>query len=171
VLGKFDLGRKHMNVEKFTNLLFTFSRTAAFLALLVPLSLAPRGAAQTSGTGAISGIVSDATGGSVADARILVTSQATGETRTVTSNSRGAYAVPALLPGLYEVQVTRDGFKTLSAHNIKVTVTETTPQDLHLEVGQVSERIMVEGSAEQLQTESSTLGHATTGEQVQDLHS
>jgi len=37
-----------MNVEKFTNLLSTFSRTAAFLALLVPLSLAPRGAAQTS---------------------------------------------------------------------------------------------------------------------------
>jgi len=169
MLGKFDLGRKHMNVEKFTNLLFTFSRTAAFLALLVPLSLAPRGAAQTSGTGAISGIVSDATGGSVADARILVTSQATGEARIVTSNSRGAYVVPALLPGLYEVQVTRDGFKTLSAHNIKVTVTEATPLDLHLEVGQVSERIMVEGSTEQLQTESSTLGHVTTGEQVQDL--
>src|SRR5882757_2387848 len=105
MLGKFDLGRKHMNVEKLTNLLSTFSRAAALLALLVPLSLAPYAAAQSAGTGAISGIVSDATGGSVADAKILVTSQATGEARTGASNSRGAYAVPALLPGLYEVQV------------------------------------------------------------------
>src|SRR6202007_469045 len=158
-----------MNAERFTNLFSTFVRTAGFLALLMALSLAPIAGAQTAGTGAISGIVSDASGGSVAGAKILVTSQSTGEARTVASNSRGAYVVPALLPGLYEVQVTRDGFKTLSAHNIKVTVTETTPLDLHLEVGQVSERIMVEGSAEQLQTESSTLGHVTTGEQVQDL--
>ncbi len=158
-----------MNAERRTHLLSTFSRTAAFLAFLVLLSLAPRAAAQTAGTGAISGIVSDPGGGSVADAKILVSSQATGEARTIASNSRGAYVVPALLPGLYEVQVTRDGFKTLSFHNIKVTVTETTSLDLHLEVGQVSEQIMVEGSAEQLQTESSTLGHVTTGEQVQDL--
>jgi len=158
-----------MNAERFANLLTTFSRTAAFLGLLVPLLLAPGAAAQTAGTGAISGIVSDATGGSVADAKVLVTSQATGEARTVVSNSRGAYVVPALLPGLYQVQATRDGFKTLSFHNIKVTVTETTALDLHLEVGQVSERIMVEGSAEQLQTQSSSLGHVTTGEQVQDL--
>src|SRR6201987_4768511 len=169
MLGKFDLGRKQMNAERFANLLPTFSRTAAFLGLLVPLLLAPGAPAQTAGTGAISGIVSDATGGSVADAKVLVTSQATGEARTVASNSRGAYVVPALLPGLYQVQATRDGFKTLSVHNIKVTVTETTALDLHLEVGQVSERIMVEGSAEQLQTQSSSLGHVTTGEQVQDL--
>src|ERR1700751_5316237 len=114
MLGNFDLGRQYMNVEKFANVLFTFSRTAAFLALLVPLSLAPHISAQTAGTGAISGIVSDASGGSVAGEKIVVTSQATGEARTVASNSSGAYVVPALLPGLYEVQVTRDGFKTLS---------------------------------------------------------
>jgi len=124
--------------------------------------------AQTAGTGALSGTVLDQSGSVVVDAKIVVTSQ-TGETRTVVSSARGAYLVSALLPGKYSVEVSKDGFKILSIREVNIIVTEVTPLDLRLEVGHAGETVIVEASAEQLQTESSTLGRVTSGAQVQDL--
>lgn len=40
---------------------------------------------------------------------------------------------------------------------------------MRLEIGQLSDRVVVEAFLEQLQTESSTLGRVTSGEQVKDL--
>jgi hypothetical protein len=56
--------------------------------------------------------------------------------------------VPALRPGLYTLEALKDGFKTVNVHDVKITVTETTALDLRLEIGQVSERVTVEGFAE-----------------------
>jgi Carboxypeptidase regulatory-like domain/TonB dependent receptor len=125
--------------------------------------------AQTAGTGAISGTVTDASGGAVAGAKVLVTGEATGENREVTSDAHGVYLVSTLLPGLYGVEVSRDGFKTLNVSHVKVTVTETTVMNLQLEVGHLAERVVVEAYAEQLQTQSSALGTVTSGDQVRDL--
>ena len=41
--------------------------------------------------------------------------------------------------------------------------------NLRLEIGQISERVVVEGYTQQLQTESSALGRVTSGDQVRDL--
>jgi hypothetical protein len=125
--------------------------------------------AQTAGTGAISGTVSDPGGALVADAKIVVTSQATGEARTVTSNARGGYVVPSLLPGLYTVEISRVGFRALRYQNVNVVVTETTAVNPRLEIGSLTEQVTVQGFAAQLQTESSTLGQVTSGEQVTEL--
>lgn len=144
-------------------------RFAAVVGLLAWLMSVQFSGAQTAGTGAFSGSVIDPGGGSVAGAKIVVTSQATGEERVVVSDERGGFLVSTLLPQLYRVEVTKDGFKTLSIRDVKVTVAETTALNLRLEIGQVSERVVVEGYAEQLQTESSTLGRVTTGEQVRTL--
>jgi len=56
--------------------------------------------AQTAGTGALSGIVTDASGASVVDAQLTITSEASGETRSVTSAAGGNYIVPLLPPGI-----------------------------------------------------------------------
>jgi Carboxypeptidase regulatory-like domain/TonB dependent receptor len=144
-------------------------RSVAILMLTAALLQVNCCFAQTAGTGALSGTVVDPSGGLVGGAQIAVSSQATGEARSVVSNSRGVYSVPALLPGLYTIVASKDGFKTLNVRDVKITVTETAALDLRLEVGQVSERVVVEGFSEQLQTESSTLGHVTSGEQVRDL--
>jgi trimeric autotransporter adhesin len=125
--------------------------------------------AQSAGTGALSGAVTDPQGGSVAGAKIVVTSQATRESRTVVSDGRGVFLVSALSPELYTVEVSKDGFKALTARDVRINVTETTALDLHLEIGQISERVVVEGHTQQLQTESSALGRVTSGEQVRDL--
>ena len=154
--------------------LFSSSQRKCFFAVLVWLvvgvgALTPAGRAQTASTGALTGVVTDATGGTITGASLRVTSQATGEVRTVVTGANGIYFVAALPPGPYTLNVSKDGFKRLTVANLQIIVTETATLNPRLEVGAVAERVTVEASAEQLQTESSTLGRVTSGEQVLSL--
>ena len=159
--------RKHLTKN-------SVSRSRAWLrcATLVALLLAAMPAtslAQTAGTGALSGTVTDASGSSIAGAQVTVTSESSGEVRTVTTAGPGTFTVPLLLPGAYRVDVTKDGFRTATVPHVQIIVTETNSLNIRLEVGQVSEKVVVEAQVAQLQTESSTLGRVTSGEQVQSL--
>jgi hypothetical protein len=137
-----------------------------FLALI---GMAATTMAQTSGTGAVSGTISDSSGASIVGAKIKVANKGTGEARIVSSDSQGNYVVALLFPGEYGVEVSSPGFQTVSVVDVRVVVAQTTTVNARLVVGQVSQKITVEGTAEQLDTESSALGHVTSGEQVRDL--
>ncbi len=158
-----------MNTKTRPNPFSVAMRAVAVLSVCSVLLIAKCAFGQSAGTGAISGTVLDPGGALVVDAKIVVTSQATSESRTVNSNLHGVYAVPALLPGLYTVEISKNGFKTLRYRDVNVVVTETTAVNPRLEIGQVTEQVTVEAFAAQLQTESSTLGQVTSGEQVRDL--
>jgi len=143
-----------------------------FCATLVALSLLAMpaiSAAQTAGTGALSGTVTDQSGSSIAGAQVKVTSEASGEVRTVTTNATGSFIVPLLLPGTYRVEISQTGFRSVTVPHVKITVTETNALTLRLEVGQIAETVVVEAQVAQLQTESSTLGRVTSSEQVESL--
>jgi outer membrane receptor protein involved in Fe transport len=71
--------------------------------------IAPSAIAQAD-LGAISGVVTDASGAAIANAGVTVTNTSTGATRVSTSNSKGEYAVTQLNPGDYTVTVTATGF-------------------------------------------------------------
>jgi hypothetical protein len=147
-------------------------RVACGIALMLAMFLAFLPApskAQTAGTGALSGTVTDPSGAVVPSAKISVTNQATGATLSVLSTSSGHYLVPLLSPGTYRVEVTKESFKVSSYPNIVVAVTETRTLNLALQVGTVSESVQVDASAQQLQTESSALGHVTNSQMVEDL--
>ena len=125
--------------------------------------------AQTAGTGAIAGIVSDQSGAVVSGATIKATKEATGESRTATSSSRGNYTVPLLPPGSYAVEITKQGFKVTTYRGITVTVTETGNLNARLEVGSVSESVDVTGAGEQLQTDTSSLGRVADSLVVESM--
>jgi Carboxypeptidase regulatory-like domain len=67
--------------------------------------------AQVAGA-ALSGTVTDPSGGLVPSATISVRNTATNVTREVTTDSAGFYTVPNLLPGTYEITVSAGGFAT-----------------------------------------------------------
>jgi hypothetical protein len=125
--------------------------------------------AQTAGTGAISGTVTDPSGAVVTAAKVSVTNEATGATVSVLSTNTGRYLVPLLSPGSYRIEVTKESFKVSTYPKIVVAVTETRTLNLALQVGAVSESVQVDSSTEQLQTESSALGHVTNEEMVENL--
>jgi hypothetical protein len=158
-----------MNTKTWLHSCLAAARSVALFGVCALLLIAQGAFGQTAGTGALSGTIVDSSGGVVTGAKVVVTSQATAETRTVTSDSHGIFVVAALLPGVYSVEVSKAGFKTLNVHDVKITVTETAGLNLQLEVGHAAETVIVEAFAVQLQTESSTLGTVTSGEQVRDL--
>jgi hypothetical protein len=125
--------------------------------------------AQTSGTGAINGAITDPSAAVVVGAQVKVTDVATGSTRTSQSNDNGLYLISLLSPGRYKLEVTKQGFKLASSSDVQVIVAETTVLNIRMETGLVTETIAVAASAVDLQTESSELGRVTDSEMLENL--
>jgi hypothetical protein len=128
----------------------------ALIALL--LSSAPVLLAQSAGTGAITGTVTDPSGAAVPNVTVTVTNLETNQSRTVTTGPDGVYRITLLPPGNYKARFSANGFKTSEIGSVTVTVTETLGLDRTLEIGAQTEQVTVEATAETLQTATSTLG-------------
>jgi carboxypeptidase family protein len=125
--------------------------------------------AQSGGTGAITGTLTDPQGRAVPNATVTATSAATNQARTATTGGSGDYKFSLLPPGAYSLKFTAAGFKTTDVSGVTVTTTETTTVDKILEVGTVTQTVTVESTVETLQTENSTLGTTVTGGQITAL--
>jgi hypothetical protein len=123
--------------------------------------------AQTAGE--IAGIVTDATGAVVPGATVTVTNQATSATRTTTTNEAGIYSFPSLIPGVYEIKVEMQGFRTLVQRDIRLEVQQIARINVTLEVGDVTESVEVRGGAILLDTDSATTGTVIEQKRIVDL--
>ncbi|BDC49055.1 hypothetical protein F183_A13710 [Bryobacterales bacterium F-183] len=117
--------------------------------------------AQTT-TATIVGDVADSSGAALVDAKIIVRNVGTGLERDTTTDNSGAYRVPTLNPGTYEVTVSKSGFQTQNAKNIVLEVAQTVKLDFKLGVGQVSESVNVTAAAPVLQTQDASVGNTVT---------
>src|ERR1700704_2315532 len=63
--------------------------------------------------GRVSGIVRDQSNAFVADAKVLVKSEKTGDERTTVTNAQGYFVVGSLRPSVYTIKVEKDGFSTI----------------------------------------------------------
>jgi Carboxypeptidase regulatory-like domain len=143
-----------------------FSVLVCVLALLVCV---PMAWAQSAGTGAITGTVTDPQGGTVAGASVSATSLATNQSRTATTGANGVYTFSLLPPGNYKLKFAAPGFKTSEVGSVTVNGTETETANQALEVGAVTQTVTVESTVETLQTQSSTLGTTVSGSQIASL--
>src|SRR5262245_36530685 len=134
------------------NWLWILVLIAAFLALTPSLL------AQSAGTGAITGRVTDSTGAVIPGVTVTLTSTDTNQTRTAISDENGSYRFALLPPGTYAARFSIPGFKTSEVSLVTVRVTETVALDRSLEVGAQTEQVTVETQTEVLQTTTSTLG-------------
>ena len=114
--------------------------------------------AQSAGTGALTGTVTDPTGAVVPNVTVTLTSADTNQARTANTGADGTYKFGLLPPGTYRVRFAAPGFKTSEVGGVNINVTETPTLDRALEVGAQTEQVTVEASVETVQTASSTLG-------------
>jgi len=114
--------------------------------------------AQSAGTGALTGTVTDPSGGRIPNATVTITNTQTNQVRTATTGSDGTYRFTLIPPGAYRVRFSAMGFKTSEVSSFNVNVTETPVLDRTMEVGAQTEQVTVEAVAETLQTATSTLG-------------
>src|SRR5215475_12848413 len=111
--------------------------------------------AQT-GTSNISGTVRDTNGASVPGASVTAKNDATGVTSTQVTTDAGVFAFSSLPVGKYTITIEKAGFKTLQKTGNVLEVGTPLTVDAALEVGQVSETVLVQSGAEQLQTANAT---------------
>jgi hypothetical protein len=128
-----------------------------FLGVVVSLFLCISSWAQTAGTGALTGTVTDPSGAAIAGATVTLTSAATAQARTTMTGADGAYKFNLLPPGGYRVKFEAAGFAAVEV-SIQISVTETPVLDRSLAVGSQTQAVTVEGEVETIQTASSAIG-------------
>jgi hypothetical protein len=120
-------------------------------------------------TGSVVGTVTDSSGAVIAGAAVTVTNQATGVVVSATSNAQGQYQALALIPGVYSVVCTTNGFAAQTVQKIRVDVQSRIAVNFKLQPGGVNERVVVSGSATQLQTQSADLGGVVGTKTINEL--
>lgn len=116
----------------------------ALAALAVVLLMTTAGLMAQSGT--ITGKVVDASGGIIPGAEVTITNTGTGDARTAVTNDAGTFRVTNLIPGNYQVKVALTGFKT-AVSDAELTVGQIVSLNIVLEVGQITEELIVTDAA------------------------
>ncbi len=147
----------------------TMNRSVAVLraCLLALVSVCALFAQRDLGT--ITGTVTDPQGGAVANARIVITEDATGLTYEAATDASGTYSRPLLKPGTYSVAVEAPGFRKAEQKGIEVNPGERAAANIALEIGNASQTVEVSAAAPLLQTESTVQGANLNSSEVTEL--
>ncbi len=120
-------------------------------------------------TATMKGTVSDASGAVLVDAKVTVKSTERGIAQTTTTDGAGVYQVRFLQPGVYDLRVEAQGFKTLVSTSLALTVGQIAIQDVRLEVGAVTEQVAVTGEVSLIETERTQQSNTITRAQIANL--
>lgn len=120
-------------------------------------------------TGTIQGTVTDQTGAILPGVNITVRNLDTNLTRNSLTNETGNYIVPLLPVGRYEVSAEFTGFKTQVRSGIELQVEQRLNANFQLEVGQITERLVVTEAAPLVQTDTATVGNVVDSQKIVEL--
>ena len=114
--------------------------------------------AQSTNTGTVVGIVTDASGAVVSDAAVTLTDTSTKIARNANTNSAGRYIFVDVEPGNYTLSVTKQGFSTART-SAEVKVGTSTTLNLSMQVGGGNTVVEVTAVGTELQTMNATVGN------------
>jgi hypothetical protein len=126
--------------------------------------------AQGGATGAIGGVVQDASGAIIANAQVTVRNEATGEVlRLQRTDASGSFEAALLPVGTYTVEVKVAGFPDTKFAGLVVRITETTRMTAVMKVGVVTSVVEVQSQVEQVNTTDATTGQSLGAQTIADL--
>jgi hypothetical protein len=125
--------------------------------------------AQSGGVSQISGTVRDSGGLVVPAAQVTVNQTATGLTRSVQTAADGSYILPSLPVGPYRFTVTKDGFNTFVQSGIVLQVDTNPVIDATLQVGALTQEVVVQADASMVETHSTGVGQVVDQARVVEL--
>jgi hypothetical protein len=119
-------------------------------------------------TGTIAGTVTDQVAALLPKATVTVTNKDTGNSRVVQTGNDGAFSVPLLAPGMYDVVVEAPGFQPVVSP-VEVVTGQTTTVRLTLQVSTRTEAVTVTGVSPMVQLESNTVQGVVGRSQIETL--
>lgn len=129
--------------------------------------VAPRAAAQSTAT--LTGVVTDAQGAVLPNAKVSVSSPAIGVERTTQTDKDGNYEFASLPPGVYRIQVQAQGFKTQVVNQLTLDVARSVTQNFQLTVGEVSQEVTVTSEIPVVETATTSVGTVIDRRTVQEI--
>src|ERR1700677_3292455 len=145
----------------------SIGRTLLVFTLCSLLESVPTFSQNTFGT--IVGTVNDNTGATLSGATVTLTNDETGERRTGSTDSSGDYQFVSLPPDNYKLEIEATGFKHYVRDGISVQVDQTFRANAAMEVGTVSQQVVVTAQAPIMQTETASLGQVVAGKAVTNI--
>ena len=120
-------------------------------------------------TGTILGVVKDNSGAVIPGVTLTVRNTATGATRNVSTAEDGAYRLPALLVGTYDITAELTGFSTSISRGVRLEVAQEAVVNFTLQVGAAAQAVEVVANAAQVETTTSSLGSVVNESKVSEL--
>jgi Carboxypeptidase regulatory-like domain/TonB dependent receptor-like, beta-barrel len=140
---------------------------SSLLATVALLALSTHVLAQS--TASIEGLVTDQQGALIAGAEITAEDLTIGVTRKLVTDDAGRYQIAALPVGEYRLEVRATGFKTQILEQVRIEVGRRLTQDFQLQVGDVSQEVIVTALGDLLERSTTSVGHVIDREMVQEV--
>jgi hypothetical protein len=137
----------------------------AVVALAIPWPLHAQGL-----TGQISGVVTDATGAVLPGVTVTVKNVGTGLTRETVTGPDGAFLIPDLLSGTFDLTARMEGFKTFEQKGIELGATERVRvRTITLAIGGIEELVTVQTERTLVQTTNGARSALITRDTMEDI--
>src|SRR2546429_1347091 len=120
-------------------------------------------------TASLTGIVTDASGAAVPNAKVTVTNKATGVSFYTQTDSAGAYLFPSLPIGKYRIEVTAAGFQKAFVADLDLPVATSVTRNIQLKVGEATEKIEIFAEAALVDATTTGMGQVINDKYVQDI--
>lgn len=138
----------------------------AFTVFLIVLSAS---AAWGQATTSLRGTVTDPSGLSIREARVVIANPETGFSRTTTTGPDGSYVLPELLPGTYTVTVEARGFNKYAENGVILRVDMPATVNIRMKVGAAAETVSVSAEAPLLNTTDNSVGQTMDSASIENL--
>jgi hypothetical protein len=143
-------------------------RDSIYAAFILIFACALPASAQLD-TGTIVGTVRDQSAAVVPGATVTATQESTGTAATAVTTEKGQFVFPNLKIGTYTIAAELPGFRKSVQTGIVLHVQERMEVDVRIELGNVTEEVVVRGESPLLQTQTADVGYAVDQRQVTDL--
>ncbi len=120
-------------------------------------------------TASMNGTVTDRSGSAVQGAHVAVRNVNTGSQTATTTNNAGAFTVPALGVGTYQVTIEKSGFNKSVQTGINLAVGQVANVPVTLTVGDVSQSVTVSANAQVIETQTGTVSQVIDRRKIVDL--
>src|SRR5690349_13378933 len=127
----------------------------------------PSSLGQAANTGTVAGTVSDQSGAAVVGASVTLVDVSTNLERTAVTNETGRYIFANIVPGTYNVTISKSGFRATKFVKQEVTVGTALTLNVNMELGSVSQTVEVTASGADLQSLNATVGQTVSGDLLQ----
>ena len=137
------------------------------LILICVLVCLPAHAQNSNGT--LQGTITDASGAAIPGVNVTASNIDTGFTATASTSSAGIYLFSNLPPGRYTLIAQNKGMKKFEQNGVTITTGTTTALNVVMQVGDVTQNVVVTGDATRLETATSDIGATVERPLIENL--